>query len=81
MNATVNDSGKITNADTDRISAAQLIIIRDEIKELNQSIRMIRHFFHSLGTNRLELLVKEHYRKAKLMKDRRLRRNRARRKK
>ena len=70
--------GSIDTAEVSQIQAAQLILIVGELKALRQSIDSIRHFFHKA---KVQLLIAEHHRTAKLKMERRRRaRARARRK-
>ena len=63
--------GSIETAATATISVAQLILIRDIMKEIRDGINTIRHFFHAIGQERLRLIVQEEgYRAAKKRSDR-----------
>lgn len=83
LTATVSDDGKrVKTASPDIIAVAQLILIRDDQRELlretrmmRQSIDQVRNFFHRLGERKLKRLIDEAFRKADLQRSRRLRYN------
>lgn len=72
LTAKVREDGSIASASDNIIMIAQLLLIRDTMREVADGITAVRHFVHALGGDKLRLLVREaHRREARNVRRRR----------